>query len=185
MDRMVINMLFLSAFALLYRNHRRAWKSRRLEQCGNKRCWGVAIGITLLGVFLSASAQAAVFTVNNPFDVSDASFGNRVWETAPGNGVCTLRAAIQESNASAGDNTIILPPDTYILTQVAELTITGNLTITGGGAPTTIIDGNKSVHADSGVLRINSGAIVIISGVTIRNGGRTAGGGIDNSDVDS
>src|SRR5262249_35035308 len=107
--------------------------------------------------------------------------GNRVCETAPGNGLCTLRAAIQESNALAGDDTIILSLNTYLLTQVAELTITGNLTITGGGASTTIIDGNKSVHADSGVLRINSGAIVIISGVTIRNGGRTAGGGIDNS----
>jgi len=184
MDRMVINMLFLSVFVLLYRNHQRDWKSRLLEQCGNKSRWGVVIGLTLLGVF-SASVQAAVCTVNNPFDVSDASPGNRVCETAPGNGVCTLHAAIQESNALAGDDMIILPPNIYLLTQVAELTITGNLTITGGRASTTIIDGNKSARADSGVLRINSGAIVIISGVIIRNGGRTAGGGIDNSDVDS
>src|SRR5262249_56470786 len=91
MDRMVINMLILSAFALLYRNHRRDWKSRLLEQCGNKSRWGVVIGLTLLGVF-SASVQAAVCTVNNPFDVSDASPGNRVCETAPGNGVCTARS---------------------------------------------------------------------------------------------
>ena len=31
--------------------------------------WGVVIGIALLGVFLSASAQAAIFTVNSPADV--------------------------------------------------------------------------------------------------------------------
>src|SRR5215510_12466988 len=114
MDRMMINMLILSAFALLYRNHRRAWKGRLLEQCGNTSRCGAVIGITLLGVFLSAVAQAAT-TVNSPFDVSDASPGNGVCETAPGNGVCTLRAAIQETNALPGTHTIILPPNTYLL----------------------------------------------------------------------
>src|SRR5262245_54000162 len=114
MDRMVINMLILSAFALLYRHDR---KGRLLEQCGNTRRCGAVIGITLLGIFLSASAWAAVFTVNSPSDVSDANPGNGVCETAPGNRVCTLRAAIQESNALAGDDTITLPPNTYLLTQ--------------------------------------------------------------------
>jgi CSLREA domain-containing protein len=85
----------LSASVLLYDNHRREGRSKLLEQCGNTSRWGIGIGITLLGVFLSASAQAAVFTVNSPFDVSDANPGNRVCETAPGNGVCTLRAAIE------------------------------------------------------------------------------------------
>ena len=135
--------------------------------------WGSSSWITLLGVFLSASAQAATFTVNSPLDVMDANPGNGVCETAPGNGVCTLRAAIEEANAlGAGDDTIILPPNTYLLTQVTELTITGNLTITGSGASTTIIDGNKSVRPNSGVLTINFGATVNISGVTIGNGRR-------------
>ena len=145
-----------------------------LQQCGNTRRWGVVTGITLLGVFLSASARAAVFTVNNPFDVSDVNRGNGICETAPGNGVCTLRAAIEETNFLAGDDTIILPPNTYLLTQVTELTIFGfgNLTITGGGPSTTIIDGNKSVRPASGVLvMFVPGITVNISGVTIRNGG--------------
>ena len=115
---------------------------------------GYRLGVTLLGVFLSVSAQAATFTVNSPLDVVDAVPGNGICETAPGNGVCTLRGAIQESNTLAGDDTIILPPNTYFLTIVTELTITGTLTITGGGASTTIIDGNKSVRPDSGVLVI-------------------------------
>src|SRR5512144_447711 len=116
---------------------------QRLRNTG--RC-GVAIGITLLGIFLSASTHAAVFTVNSPADISDASPGNGICETAPGNGACTLRAAIQESNVLAGADGIILPPNTYVLTIVSELGITGSLTITGSGASTTIIEGNKSVR---------------------------------------
>ena len=153
-----------------------------LQQYGNRRSWGIVLGVTLLGVFLSASAQAATFTVNSPLDVVDAVPGNGICETAPGNGVCTLRGAIQETNILAGDeHTIILPPNTYLLTQVTELTITGTLTITGGGASTTIIDGNKSVRPDSGVLVIFASDITVnISGVTIRNGEREEGGGIYN-----
>ena len=151
---------------------------QRLRNTG--RC-GVAIGITLLGIFLSASTHAAVFTVNSPVDVSDASPGNGICETAPGNGACTLRAAIQESNALAGIDQINLPPNTYVLTLVSELAITDSLTITGGGASPTIIDGNKSVRPNSRVLVAGSGITVNISGVTIRNGGTGGqGGGIFN-----
>jgi hypothetical protein len=108
--------------------------------------------------------------------VVDAAPGNGICETAPGDGVCTLRAAIQETNALAGADEIILPPNTYLLTIVSELGITGSVTITGGGASTTIIDGNKSVRPNSRVLVAGSGITVNISGVTIRNG-ETGGGG--------
>jgi CSLREA domain-containing protein len=152
-----------------------------LQLSGKKSAWGVRFGLALLGLFLAASAQAAVFTVNSPSDVVDVNPGNGVCETAAGNGVCTLRAAIQETNALAGANQIILPPNTYLLTIVAELTIASSVTITGGGASTTIIDGNRNVRSESGVLAIGSGT-VSISGVTIRNGGRITsdGGGIFN-----
>ena len=132
--------------------------------------------------FLSGSfAQAATFTVNSPLDVADANPGNGICETAPGNGTCTLRAAIQETNSLSGADEIILPPNTYVLTNVSQLSITSRLTITGSGASTSIIDGNKSVRPDSRVLVIGSGITVNITGVTIRNGGTTAvGGGIFN-----
>ena len=141
---------------------------------------------TYLSVFVccfisGAFAQAATFTVNSPFDAADTNPGDAMCETAPRNGVCTLRAAIEEANTlGAGNDTIILPPNTYLLTLANELTITGDLTITGGEASTTIIDGNKS----SGVLTINFGITVSISGVTIRNGRRVdGGGGIANSGI--
>jgi CSLREA domain-containing protein len=144
----------------------------------------VALGVALVGVILSASAQAAVFTVNSPSDppAGDANPGDGICDIAPPTHTCTLRAAIQEANALAGADEIILPPNTYLLTIVSELGITGSLTITGGGASITIIDGNKSVRPNSRVLVAGSGITVNISGVTIRNGGTGGdGGGIFNA----
>ena len=97
----------------------------------------------MLVLFLVDPANAAVFTVNTPYDGLDANPGDGVCETAPGNGICTLRAAIHETNALAGDDTIILPPNTYLQSTLVSneyvLHIAGNLTITGGGASTTIM----------------------------------------------
>ena len=122
----------------------------------------------LLVLFLVDPANAAVFTVNARYDGTDANPGNGVCETAPGNGICTLRAAIHETNALAGDDTIILPPNIYfqdaLLTNEYVLLIAGNLTITGGGASTTIIEGVPK----GGVVHINAGFTVKLSGVTIR-----------------
>jgi CSLREA domain-containing protein len=136
----------------------------------------------LLVFFLVDPAHAAVFTVNSPSDGLDANPGNGVCETMLGNGICTLRAAIQETNALAGDDTIILPPNTYGLTidfspSDNPLIIAGNLTITGGGASTTIIQGSLEPGR---VLVINAGIAVNISGLTIRRAG-LASPGIGNS----
>src|SRR5262245_33604966 len=141
----------------------------------------IGLGIALLAILLSTSTHAAVFTVNSSFDVSDANPGNGICETATGNGACTLRAAIQETNALPGGDEINLAPGTYLLTIVNELLITDTLTITGGGASSTIIDGNKSARPNSRVLLVGSGITVNITGVTIRNGGTNgSGGGIFN-----
>ena len=62
----------------------------------------------------AAPAQAANFTVNSTADGHDATPGNNVCETATGNGVCTLRAAIEEANALTPQaDTITLPAGTY------------------------------------------------------------------------
>ena len=155
-----------------------------LQQLKKNSGWDFALGIMLFGVFLSGSAQAAVFTVNNLSDVSDDAPGNGVCEIVLQTGDCTLRAAIEEANALVGSDQIILPslspPNAYVLNVVTGLTITDHLTITGGGATTTIIDGNKGVRPNGGVLHIFTGT-VNISGVTIRNGATTGfGGGIFN-----
>ena len=136
-------------------------------------------------------AEAATFHVNSASDVAkpNALLGNGVCETAAGNGVCTLRAAIQEANALAGADTIVLQPVTYTLTisgsggaEVGDLEILDSLTIEGAGSGSTIIDGNSDVTGDR-VLLISppSGALTVsISGVTVTNGSPPfgAGGGI-------
>ncbi|MCL4262812.1 MAG: CSLREA domain-containing protein [Anaerolineae bacterium] len=144
--------------------------------------------ILLLGIFHlgSQAAPLAVFTVNSTADATDAVPGDGVCETAPGNGICTLRAAVRESNALAGADEIILPGGTYLLTipganennaATGDLDIAGLLTISGAGAATTIIDANGLDR----VLDIQFQGSLSLHGVTVRggfvNGG--SGGGIN------
>jgi len=148
------------------------------------------IAVVALTAGLTATPlPAATFTINSPADVSDGNPGDGICETAPGNGVCTLRAAIQEANALTGDDIINLPalpaPGAYVLTVPAALDISSSLTINGGGAPTTIIDGNVALRPGRRALRVISGTVTI-NGVTFRNGGAPSsapeggGGGIAN-----
>lgn len=122
----------------------------------------------------------ATFTINSTADAVDANPGDGTCATAAGG--CTLRAAIQEANALAGTDTIILPAGTYTLTipgppdilaATGDLDITADLTITGAGASSTIIDGN----AIDRVVEIRPGATVDIAGVTIQNGDANGHGG--------
>ena len=172
---------FIGGRALIS-NSRGRGDSPFLQQFANRGRWAVVVRMALLGVLLSVSTQAAVFTVNTSSDgfsgAFDANPGDGVCETAPGNGICALRAAIQETNALAGDDTIILPPNTYRLSINlidSSLIVAGNLTITGGGASTTIISGG----VESQLLVINSGVAVNLSGVTILGPG-LFGSGISN-----
>ena len=152
-----------------------------------RRRRGLYIAISTLGLFLagigaSPTTNAKTFTVNSTVDAVDANPGDGTCETASGNGVCTLRAAIQETNALAGPNEIILPSGTYTLTipgrfegfgiyrsAIGQLDITNDLTINGAGASTTIIDGNgldRVFHVDP----VPTGITVTITGVTVQNG---------------
>src|SRR5512139_196008 len=133
----------------------------------------------------STHAASATFMVNSTIDATDASPNNGVCETAPGNGICTLRAAIQETNASPGDDTINLPAGTYTVaitgTQEDEsakgdFDITDNLTIIGAGAANTTINANRLDR----IFHIVTSNTVNLSGLTVKNGdsGPSSGGGI-------
>ncbi len=127
------------------------------------------------------------FTVNSTSDTVDANIGDGVCADSQGN--CTLRAAIQETNALSGINTINVPAGTYTLAisgldedgaVTGDLDITDDLTIIGVGAATTIIDGgglDRVLH----VLGAGLTPTVDIFGVTIRNGSEFQGGGILNA----
>ena len=135
---------------------------------------------------LAFTASLATFNVDSDVDAVDANPGDG--QCATGGGACTLRAAIQEANALAGDDTIILPTGIYTLTlagvdedaaATGDLDITSSLIIAGSGPAATIIDGN----ALDRVIHIPlSTTLVSISGVTIQRGdaGVADGGGLYN-----
>jgi CSLREA domain-containing protein len=100
---------------------------------------------TLVGT-RSSTAQAAEFTVDVTADSDDSTPGDGVCRAS--SGLCTLRAAVQEANALAGDDVIKLRSGTYILQDDptsgprtrGDLDVTENLTIQPlSGTP--VIDG--------------------------------------------
>src|SRR5215813_1678186 len=128
--------------------------------------WPV-LGRLLVAFFtvVSIPAFGATFLVNSTVDAHDLTPGDGTCATS--GGVCTLRAAIEESNALGGTNTINVPAGTYTL-SLGELVASnaGTTTITGTGAALTAI---VDAGAASRVFNLQSGS-VNIANVTIQNG---------------
>ena len=104
------------------------------------------IAVVLMG--RANGTRAASFTVDSTADAVDASPGDGVCAASAGQ--CTLRAAVQETNARRGADSINVPAGTYVLaipgagedaSATGDLDITDDLTITGSGAGRTIVDG--------------------------------------------
>ena len=149
--------------------------------------------LTFLGIFMTAlqtkANPSATFTVNSTLDAVDVNPGDGVCETAVGNGICTLRAAVMEANGFFGPDTIQLAAGNYLLTLSGEnedlgatgdLDITEELSIIGAGRATTTIDGNQADR----IFHI-LGVAAVLSDMTITNGRVTSasyfgGGGILN-----
>ncbi len=141
--------------------------------------------ILLLAALLASSApvDAATFVVDTVVDAVDASPGDGVCATA--GAACSLRAAIQETRALAGADTITLPAGTYDLTIAGQnedaalrgdLDIVGPLTLSGAGAATTIVD----AHGLDRAFEVRGGG-VSLGALTIRGGDSIAcGGGLRN-----
>jgi hypothetical protein len=105
--------------------------------------------------------------------------------TTTDGGPGSLRQAIIDANAAPGADTITLPAGTYTLTIAGtgedaaakgDLDITGDLTIAGAGAATTVIDGGGLDNVFQAIGNITAN----FSGVTIRNaaGGTNPAAGI-------
>ena len=125
-----------------------------------------------------AQAEGVTSTVNSNADAIDANLGDGVCDDGAGN--CTLRAAIEQ--AGSGD-TIVIPTGAYTLALGFELAIDKNLTLTGAGAESTIIQAaTEPTVATSRVLVVTDGNVVN-SGLTVRHGnpGFSSGGGIFNN----
>jgi CSLREA domain-containing protein len=147
---------------------------------GNTSEYSRCVKVAVLG-------GAETFTVNLITDVVDALLTDGICDTNLGTAgdQCSLRAAIQQANANAGANTIVLPGGTYVLTRAGtsenaavtgDLDITDALTINGAGAHATVLE---AAGLDRG-FEIRSPAAVTIKGLTIQGGnpGNSTGGGI-------
>jgi CSLREA domain-containing protein len=123
--------------------------------------------ITALALTIAVRASAAPFAVNTMADGHDATPGDGICETASGNGICTLRAAIEETSALGGTRTVDVPAGTYMLSVTGAcdgvaLCVTGTPTITlnGAGADTTIVDAKAASNPPMGSAVSSRSAVV-------------------------
>lgn len=127
--------------------------------------------------------------VNTLGDAGDLSLDGVCDSDAAAGNQCTLRAAIQEANSAATDDSITFDPALNggtITLDTALDAISGNLTITGPGATLLTVRRNPAAATNFRIFTINSGTTVTISGLTISGGNMgpgaaTLGGGISNS----
>jgi hypothetical protein len=129
--------------------------------------------LTVLALGLGL-ALACLWFLSSPLPVARAAAYEVTKTDASGTG--SLRWAIDAANGSGGHDTITFAPS---VSGTIELTdtlpaIDDDLTITGPGAITLAISGDDT----HGVLEIAGSTAVTISGVTIRNGNASTGGGI-------
>jgi CSLREA domain-containing protein len=121
------------------------------------------------------AGAAPTFTVNSLADVAGYA-GDTVCETAPGDSICTLRAAVMAANHLPGGNaTIKIPAGTFKMIlgptgaddeTTGDYNLSNSVTIIGAGEKQTILDLNGLDRAFS----IAPGIVATISGLTIENG---------------
>lgn len=155
---------------------------------GSTLVLGMALGIGLVATGLLdglPAASAATFVVDTTADLADPNPGDG--KCGSGQGSCSLRAAIQESDRSSLPNRIELPAGTYKLSvagpdqsfaATGDLDLVGDITIAGSGRASTVVDGGGVDR----VFDVAENANVKISGLTVRGGlaGGGNGGGILN-----
>lgn len=137
----------------------------------------------LLGACSASRADAVSFNVDSNVDAPDATPGDGV--CADSSGGCTLRAAVEETNALAGADSIDVPGGTITLAPVtgyAALVISDDLELRGAGRDVTVVDGNRNGPPPqhySGVLRVAPDVTVVVRDLTLQHG-LAYGGGFDN-----
>ncbi|MCW2963249.1 MAG: hypothetical protein JWO17_501 [Actinomycetia bacterium] len=154
---------------------------------GKSLAFGLLLFLATFGLGGTSSAGLArslstVFTVDSTDDTVDVAPGNGMCADAVG--ACTLRAAIQEADATAGAVQITVPAGTYSLTianpstpfgviptianepATGDLDVSGQVTIAGAGVGQSVV---SAEYLDR-VFQIVAGANVVLQGLTIQHG---------------
>jgi CSLREA domain-containing protein len=112
----------------------------------------ILLGNLLPTLAATPALAAGPFTVRTTADTADATPGDGTCDD--GTTTCTLRAAIQESNALAGADTI----DFSVLTGAQTISLTSPLPVIGDGGLT--IDGTTQPgFVDAPIIRIDGSAL--------------------------
>jgi CSLREA domain-containing protein len=154
---------------------------------GHGRIAALLAGVLLALVAPATASAISTFTVNRIADTADANTGDTLCDidTGTAGDQCTLRAAIQQSNASGGADTIAfaLPSSTIGLT--ADLPpIKDGVTIDGYTQTGSLANTNAGFTAWNGVLTVNVdgngfATFVVESGSTTIKGLRIYDSGSD------
>ena len=149
----------------------------------------ISTGDPMTSDAIESWATITTITVNTMNDTVDVSPGDGVVADSSGN--VSLRAAIMEANALAGDDVVVLPAGEYTLSiggvgedfgasgDLDVRDVGSRLTIRGAGADVTTIDAASLER----VFHVFAGATLDIEGVTITGGlvtGSEDGGGLRN-----
>src|SRR5919106_1382578 len=153
--------------------------------------FAVVVALLLFGLTVPAPADAAFpLTVNNTRDEVDTNPGDGSCRTFSGPGQCSLRAAIQEANASIGADWIFIEPGVYELEiptvnddadYTGDYDIRGSVTFVRSAAPAAagdvIIDGGFPPENNAEAVGLDrlfeihpSAQRVTFSNVTLREG---------------
>jgi hypothetical protein len=129
---------------------------------------------TLLALALVAAlapdARAATFEVNNPIDLPDVRPSDGVCQ-ADASPPCTLRAAVEEANALAGQDEIELPAGDFLLTSGLALDVQADLVVRGVGRSTVVRQaGVPGTPAPDRVFVVERGTKVTFSRFQISGG---------------
>lgn len=122
---------------------------------------------SIVAALACSTAAAATFTVNDLGDAGDASPGDGDCATA--GGVCTLRAAIEEAEASGGADTLAFELDVdnpSIATQSPLPTVADELHIDGSTHPDGVIVNGEDFDSDIPALVVTA-ELVQLSGLTL------------------
>jgi hypothetical protein len=101
----------------------------------------VALGALGSGAALRATVT---FTVNAAGDAPDAALDG-VCETAPGSGLCTLRAAVFEADHSGDPSRLVQVPAITVQLNLGPLSVTSSLTIQGVSLASSIVQAAAGV----------------------------------------
>jgi len=139
----------------------------------------VAVGLTLCGPAAPVAHAQNTYVVDSNGDAADATPGDGDCATTGGN--CTLRAAIQEANATSNDDTIEFQIPTTgsfaTITPSSEFTITEPVTLDGTTSPAypspvdgpaIVIDGSSLSTANRDGIEIDA-PNVTVNGLGINN----------------